>query len=532
MDRSGALDDVLARVGAGEDPAAIRAHCLDACADDPAWTNGLAGFAAFLDGDFVRVSDDAAAARAAATDPQAVLLAAGVQLLAYAGDATAYVEPDPAPALVAELRAALSGLPSGGDPVTSWLRYLGVEAALTAARLDDAAALLATGPPPHRDWAGHAYAAMMVAVGVRVAAFTGRVSDAVALLPELRAAATTPRAARISEAVEHFVLGNADLLSARNSDLPEVLVDHVDRGVCLLHAYGAIAVGDVPAAAALVLRAGAEPDLARLSLVDRGLGLELLVVAALAEDDLDAALAWDAQADPIAGHPVPRPTVDRLRSRIALATGDAPQAVLLGERAVAGCRDGGRSIEVAESEIVLARAHLAAGDVSGASQLLRPLVAASDASGHAAVRRSAGRTLGTAGRRLPPVAHGRWDVLTAREREVARLVLAGNDLGQIARALRLSTHTVRGHVSRVLTAFGVATRTGLLAAVGPLPGAAAVDLTPRQAEVCDLVARGRSNPQIAEALGISVKGVEKHVSDIARRWGVASRFEIAVRRRG
>jgi DNA-binding CsgD family transcriptional regulator len=50
-------------------------------------------------------------------------------------------------------------------------------------------------------------------------------------------------------------------------------------------------------------------------------------------------------------------------------------------------------------------------------------------------------------------------------------------------------------------------------------------LTSRQVEVLDLLARGRTNPQIAEALGISLPGAKWHVSEVMNKLGAASREE-------
>jgi DNA-binding CsgD family transcriptional regulator len=52
-------------------------------------------------------------------------------------------------------------------------------------------------------------------------------------------------------------------------------------------------------------------------------------------------------------------------------------------------------------------------------------------------------------------------------------------------------------------------------------------LTPREREVLALVAEGRSNRQIADALFISAKTASVHVSNILAKLGVANRGEAA-----
>ena len=72
-----------------------------------------------------------------------------------------------------------------------------------------------------------------------------------------------------------------------------------------------------------------------------------------------------------------------------------------------------------------------------------------------------------------------------------------------------------------------------LHAAAPAPGAGAptpaarLGLTPREAEVLALVAAGRSNRQIAQALFISPKTASVHVSNILAKLGVAGRVEAA-----
>jgi len=64
---------------------------------------------------------------------------------------------------------------------------------------------------------------------------------------------------------------------------------------------------------------------------------------------------------------------------------------------------------------------------------------------------------------------------------------------------------------------------------GPRPASRAgpAGLTPRQREVLALIARGATNAEIAEALVITPKTVDHHVSAVLRKLGVASRREAA-----
>ena len=55
------------------------------------------------------------------------------------------------------------------------------------------------------------------------------------------------------------------------------------------------------------------------------------------------------------------------------------------------------------------------------------------------------------------------------------------------------------------------------------------DLTPREAQVADLLARGNSNKLIARELGISVSTVKIHVSHVFEKYGVHNRTEVAHR---
>jgi DNA-binding NarL/FixJ family response regulator len=58
------------------------------------------------------------------------------------------------------------------------------------------------------------------------------------------------------------------------------------------------------------------------------------------------------------------------------------------------------------------------------------------------------------------------------------------------------------------------------------------DLTEREAEVLALIADGRSNPEIAKEIGISLKTVQNHVSRVLAKLQVRDRTQAALRMRG
>nr|WP_228502097.1 LuxR C-terminal-related transcriptional regulator [Plantibacter sp. VKM Ac-2885] len=173
--------------------------------------------------------------------------------------------------------------------------------------------------------------------------------------------------------------------------------------------------------------------------------------------------------------------------------------------------------------------------MSDRTQAVRELAALAEQAvrgGHTAATRSAARELKAIGRRLAPVAGSGWDGLSPREREVALLSAEGNSTAEIASVLQLSSRTVDAHVTRVLAAFGIVSRRQLpsrLPATLPLTAVPVptVPLTPRQRDLTELVADGLSNDEIATALGISRKTVEKHLSAVFHAWGVRSRVAVA-----
>ena len=117
-----------------------------------------------------------------------------------------------------------------------------------------------------------------------------------------------------------------------------------------------------------------------------------------------------------------------------------------------------------------------------------------------------------------------------RDRELAAELLRRGH----ATAVELGAAPLRAELER-LARLGRVELTAGAAAGGQAPDrpadatapAAALGLTARELEVLALVAEGRSNRQVGEALFISAKTASVHVSNILAKLGVASRVEAA-----
>lgn len=512
---------------------------------DPAYDEGLLVLGCALAREW-GAAGELAAGHAVPDDATARRLHHGAAAWAAAGDE--------GPGSAAALAPFWAGdLPDVGTPLGQFAGYLAVESALAHARLDLAhqvAERLGGGL-----WADlvldgdtHPFSPLIGACRARLLAFRGEVGAADAVHRALPAAADAT-VAGVLAATGSLVRGNgADReevrrLAALVVDLVPEPRDHLTAGAHLLVAFGLIAVGDVPAAVRSLLAAGHDGDLAALDVIDRALGLELLVALAVAEGDLDTAEVWRDRAAPLLTSPIADSTVARIHSRVALLAGDPEEAVVWAERAVARAQETGRGIELAEGQIVLNRARIAhpgPGRRLEAAHDLAEMVADAERRGHRAPRRSASRELRPIGVRLPPLVGSGWAGLSNREAEVAHRVIEGATNREVATRLHVSEHTVRAHVSRVLAAFGVATRSALPAAAGTSPSTspstslstspgtgARPPLTARQEQVAALVAEGLHNRDVADRLGLSVRTVERHVADILERWDLGGRTAIA-----
>jgi DNA-binding NarL/FixJ family response regulator len=65
--------------------------------------------------------------------------------------------------------------------------------------------------------------------------------------------------------------------------------------------------------------------------------------------------------------------------------------------------------------------------------------------------------------------------------------------------------------------------------VAPTPDAPALafdELTPREREILDLIARGYSNPEIATRLTLSLKTVSNHISNVLSKVQATDRMKL------
>jgi DNA-binding NarL/FixJ family response regulator len=105
-------------------------------------------------------------------------------------------------------------------------------------------------------------------------------------------------------------------------------------------------------------------------------------------------------------------------------------------------------------------------------------------------------------------------------------VLKGADQAEMLRAI----HAVAG--GEALFGPAIARRLmNFFAAPPPAPAQLFPELTAREREMLDLVAQGLNNPEIAARLGISLKTVRNHISNILAKLQVADRSAAIVRAR-
>jgi DNA-binding NarL/FixJ family response regulator len=384
-------------------------------------------------------------------------------------------------------------------------------------------------PPDHAEQGVPVVAVLQLA---RVFLFQGRPADA---LPYLDAA--RDMAIRQDDVLWQRLIESVRVFAGAQSGEP-VRIDPPERASrdvagfltdarLAFFAYAAAGTGDL-AEAERILRLLDAPAFATLQIADRALAIDILVQSALARGDVDGAAGLAAGLLPIAAHPVAGAVVEQVFARVDLARGDVTTSIQRAEIAAARSVLAGRYREAASLRLLRARALARTGQRAAARDEFSALLLRLDAGGDAGITTQLRRAMRELGLRPRPALGAGWEALTDREREVAVFVARGMPNRTIAQSLFLSERTVEGYVSRVLHVLGSPTRAGLPSRVPDDEDAAAREpLTARQQQTATLVAHGMTNAEIAAELGVSVKTVEKHVSDVLDRWGLQSRTQIA-----
>jgi LuxR family maltose regulon positive regulatory protein len=210
-----------------------------------------------------------------------------------------------------------------------------------------------------------------------------------------------------------------------------------------------------------------------------------------------------------------------VRAALALDRGDAAGAANEAERSLRRLPAEGVTDRAPALEIIV-RARLANGEREAAEQAaaeLRAIAAGAGTAAGAAVAAYADGLLAAAAGDWQPArlafedavdlyarAGGRWEAAHAR-RDLARSLRALGHDEAAEREARAADEALRG-----------------LGASAPAHDAAApAGLTARELEVLRLIARGRSNAEIAAELVLSVRTVERHIANIYDKIGASGR---------
>lgn len=245
--------------------------------------------------------------------------------------------------------------------------------------------------------------------------------------------------------------------------------------------------------------------------------VEVIFTAALAEGEMDVCRRMLRIVEHMMPSPWQRATLHRMRVRRDGGPADASDEV----PEIPGSID---------SEILRTRWVSLAGAVERGhrSSAYRALAALDEFAAQS--RAAAFRVRAVQLFRPPQAAAGA--ALSTRQLEVATLAAAGRTNREIANELFLGIRTVEGYVRSALAALGLSRREELATVAlpvdvpAPTPGQT-VRLTLRQGQVAALVAAGATNAEIASALGISEKTVDKHMAVLKERTAVTTRTAVA-----
>jgi ATP/maltotriose-dependent transcriptional regulator MalT len=206
-------------------------------------------------------------------------------------------------------------------------------------------------------------------------------------------------------------------------------------------------------------------------------------------------------------------------AELALDRGDAQQASQAAERYLRRVPPE-LMTERASGLELLVRSSVRTGDLDGARAACRELEAVADRVGTAPIRASAALAAGV-------LAAGEQRLEDARRLLEDAVDLFGTSQGRYegARARQELGAVLTGLGQERAAAHELRTAASELSALGASASAASdgAGLSPRELEVLRLIARGRSNQEIAGELFLSIRTVERHVSNIYDKIGAAGK---------
>jgi ATP/maltotriose-dependent transcriptional regulator MalT len=240
-----------------------------------------------------------------------------------------------------------------------------------------------------------------------------------------------------------------------------------------------------PDACLETLDATGGPDVEVVEPGTRWLIHELAARAYARRGDADGAAASATRASvaaEAAGLPLAFMSAARAQAEAALANKEPARAAEILARAVTTGEECGATLDTARTRLLAGRVLLESGRGDEAREMLTVAEAALRDAGARLARDEAARLLRRLGVARPgrtpgrtaakvPAARSGGAGLTAREREIATRVLAGESNREIAAALFLSEKTVEGHLRRLYGKLGIRRRGALAAALKRYDGA-------------------------------------------------------------
>lgn len=277
--------------------------------------------------------------------------------------------------------------------------------------------------------------------------------------------------------------------------------------------------GDLEGAQRIALADGALGELT-IPTTDRAFIAEIIFNSALFERDIDTCEEMIAYTDRLMSSPAVLTVRDRMATAIrAYRQGTPPSPIPE--------PDADPSFEALRTRWGILAQTVAFGSRGETWSALADFEAFAGRTAAAAMRQRAVRLL------HDRVNVGATETLSPRQMEVVALAAAGRSNQEIADQLFLSLRTIEDYVGQAIRKLGLSQRIELATVELPLElrnhdlSSVIHRLPLRQGQVGALISAGASNSEIAEALDISRKTLDVHISTLKKRLGASTRTEIA-----